>query len=85
MRRRKFSREFKIEAVKLVRERAIHDFIVPNGCSTVWRRRRIFAGFRSSLACTASRMASCSQREIRRSLPVVHWPFSAQPWHALVQ
>jgi hypothetical protein len=32
------------------------------------------AGFRSSLACTASRTASCSQREIRRSLPVVHWP-----------
>ena len=52
----------------------IHDFIVPNGCSTVWRRRRIFTGFRSSLAWTASRTASCSQREIRRSLPVVHWP-----------
>src|ERR1700675_4643639 len=62
----------------------IHDFIVPNGCSTVWRRRRVFAGFRSSLACTASRTASCSQREIRRSFPVVHLPFSVQPWHALV-
>ena len=36
-------------------------------------------------ACTASRTASCSQRDIRRSLPVVHWPFSAQPWHTLVQ
>jgi hypothetical protein len=28
---------------------------------------------------------SCCQREIRRSLPVVHWPFSEQPWQALVQ
>jgi hypothetical protein len=45
----------------------IYDLIVPNGCSTVWRRRRILAGFRSSRACTASRTASCSQREIRRS------------------
>jgi adenylate cyclase len=30
------------------------------------------SGFRSSRACTASRTASCSQREIRRSFPVVH-------------
>jgi adenylate cyclase len=30
------------------------------------------SGFRSSGACTASRTASCSQREIRRSFPVVH-------------
>jgi hypothetical protein len=55
----------------------IQDFIVPKGCSTVWRRRRILSGFRSSRACTASRTASCSQREIRRSLPVVHLTFSA--------
>ena len=33
----------------------IHDFIVPNGCSTVWRRRCILSGFRSSRACTVSR------------------------------
>src|SRR6188472_2010930 len=26
----------------------IQDFIVPKGCSTVWRRRRILAGVRSS-------------------------------------
>jgi hypothetical protein len=49
----------------------IHDLMGPNGCSTVWRRRRIFAGLRSSLACTASRTASCSQHDIRRSFPVV--------------
>ena len=63
----------------------IHDFIVPKGCSTVWRRRRILSGFRSSRACTASRTASCSHREIRRSLAVVHLAFSAQPWQAVVQ
>ena len=50
----------------------IQDFIVPKGCSTVWRRTRILSGFRSSRACTVSRTDSCSQREIRRSLPVVH-------------
>ena len=37
------------------------------GCSTVWRRTRILPGFRSSRACTVSRMASCSQRVTRRS------------------
>jgi hypothetical protein len=45
----------------------IHDFIVPKGCSTLWRRTRILSGFRSSRACTVLRTASCSQREIRRS------------------
>jgi hypothetical protein len=55
----------------------IHDFIVPKGCSTVWRRTRILSGFRSSRACTVSSTASCSQRVIRRSRPVVHLLFSA--------
>src|SRR6266566_4840665 len=31
------------------------------------------------------KVASCSQREIRLSFPVVHWPFSAQPWQEVVQ
>jgi hypothetical protein len=47
-------------------------------------RSRNLSGFRSRRTCTASRMASCSQPEIRRSLPVVHWPFSAQLWQAPV-
>ena len=63
----------------------IQDFIVPKGCSTVRRRTPMLSRFRSSRACTASRTVSCSQREIRRSLPVVHWSFSAQPWQAVVQ
>ena len=33
-------------------------FMVPNGCSTVWRRRRMASGFPSSRCCTASSSAS---------------------------
>jgi hypothetical protein len=58
----------------------VQDFIVPKGRSTVWRRSRILAGFRSSRACTTSRTDSCSHR----SLPVVHLLFSVQLWQAAV-
>ena len=40
---------------------------VPNGCSTVSRRRRIACGLASRRACTASRTCSCSHRGMRRS------------------
>jgi hypothetical protein len=36
------------------------------------RRSVIMSGFRSSLSWAASTTASCSQRLMRRSLPVVH-------------
>jgi len=38
-----------------------------------------------ALLCTSSSTCSCSQRVIRRSLPVVHRCLMAQPWQALVQ
>jgi heme exporter protein D len=41
----------------------IHDLIVPNGCSTVWRRTRILSGFRSSRACTA-RLKHSQEEEV---------------------
>ena len=37
-----------LECFHLEVRRPHQDLIVPNGCSTVWRRRRIFAGFRSN-------------------------------------
>src|SRR6202035_2585859 len=58
---------------------------VPNGCSTVARRTRMLFGARSSRSCMASITASCSQRLILRSLPVVHWVFSGHSAHLLVQ
>jgi hypothetical protein len=42
----------------------------------VSRRVRIASGFLSSRFCTSSTMASCSQRETRRSFPGVHFAFS---------
>src|SRR6202007_2131632 len=56
----------------------IRAFIVPNGCSTVSRRRRMASGFASSRCCTASSRCSCSHRAIRRSGPVVHRDLSEQ-------
>src|SRR5215831_13628670 len=56
----------------------IRALIVPKGCSTVSRRRRIFSGCSSSRRCTASRICSYSQRVIRRSLPVVQLFLMAQ-------
>lgn len=55
------------------------------GCSTVSLRSRMAWGFLSRRLCTASSACSCSQRVIRRSLPVVQRGLSAQSRHALVQ
>ena len=63
----------------------IRILIVPNGCSTVSRRVRIASGFLSSLPCTASTTSSCSHRVLRRCGPLVHFAFSAQVRHAVVQ
>src|SRR3982074_1961641 len=63
----------------------IQDFIVPKGCSTVWRRRRILSGFRCIGDAQRLVTASGSQREIRRSLPVVHLLFSAHGGGAVLQ
>ena len=52
---------------------------------TVLRRTVIISGFRSSLSWAASRTASCSQRLMRRSLPVVHFSFSGQAEQTVVQ
>src|SRR5258708_35930394 len=56
----------------------IRALIGPKGCSTVSRRCRIFSGCSSSRRGTASRMCSCSHREISRSLPVVQVCLMAQ-------
>lgn len=58
---------------------------VPKGCSTVCRLRRIISGFQSRRDCAASSTSSCSQRLIRRCLPVVHFSFMAQLAHAELQ
>jgi hypothetical protein len=46
--------------------------LVPNGCSTVHLRVRMRLGLSSIRKYIASIRCSCSQRVIRRSLPVVH-------------
>src|SRR6516164_7477213 len=58
---------------------------VPNGCSTVSRRRRMACGFPSRRCCTASSTFSCSHRLMRRSGPVVHLDLREQLGHAVVQ
>lgn len=63
----------------------IQDFIVLNGCSTVSRRIRIASGLRSRRRSIASTTASCSHRLTRRSLPVVHWSWSAHVWQFELQ
>ncbi len=60
----------------------IRAFIVPNGCSTVSRRWRIFSRCSSSRRCTASITCSCSHREISRSLAVVQRCLMAQCYFA---
>jgi len=57
--------------------------IVPKGCSTVSRRRRMAFGSASRRRCTASSMCSSSARVMRRSFPVVQAVFNTQLPHAL--
>ena len=56
----------------------IQYLMVPNGCSTVDRLTFIMSGACSSRASTVSSIASCSQRLMRLSLPVVHFDFIEQ-------
>jgi hypothetical protein len=49
----------------------IHALMVPNGCSTVWRRSRILSGLRSSRSCNRLENGLVPLPEIRRSLPGV--------------
>ena len=57
--------------------------IVPKGCSTVSRRRRMACGSSSSLLCTASSTGSCSPRVMRRCTAVVQRLFSTQVRHCI--
>jgi hypothetical protein len=63
----------------------IQALMVPNGCSAVWHRMRMVLGARSSRSCIASRTASCSQRLTRCAFEGVHFDFSAQAAHFVVQ
>jgi hypothetical protein len=58
---------------------------VPNGCSTVQRRNIANSGRSSRRRCMRSSTSSCSQRPMRRYLPVAHFDFSAHDGHADVQ
>ena len=74
---------FEVRSLKWVA--LIHALMVPNGCSALWRRMRMVSSARSNRSCIASRTASCSQRWTRRSFAGVHFDFSAQPVHFIVQ
>jgi hypothetical protein len=58
---------------------------VPKTCSTVHLRICMASGLCRSRSSMVSSTASCSQRLMRRSLPVVHCALNAQPEHRVVQ
>src|SRR3954464_4447054 len=60
----------------------INCLIVPNGCSTVSRRRSRISGRFAKRACIRSNTASFSRRETVRNLPPVHCERILQSSHA---